>query len=117
MTTEPNFAHCTYLEETWSFIDCPGSIELAQDVRSALMGVDLAVVVAPPEPARCLTTAPTFKLLDDHQIPHALFVNRMDKDAGRVRALVDSLQTVSARPLLLRLSPTPGQHGHTGCLA
>src|SRR3546814_8040786 len=40
MTTEPNFAHCTYLEETWSFIDCPGSIELAQDVRSALMGVD-----------------------------------------------------------------------------
>src|SRR3546814_7539925 len=70
MTTEPNFAHCTYLEETWSFIDCPGSIELAQDVRSALMGVDVAVVVAPPEPARCLTLAPIFKLLDDHQIPH-----------------------------------------------
>src|SRR3546814_14394074 len=81
MTTEPNFAHCTYLEETWSFIDCPGSIELAQDVRSALMGVDVAVVVAPPEPARCLTLAPIFKLLDDHQIPHVLFVNRMDKAA------------------------------------
>src|SRR3546814_16668827 len=64
MTTEPNFAHCTYLEETWSFIDCPGSIELALDVRSALMGVDVAVVVAPPEPARCLTLAPIFKLLD-----------------------------------------------------
>src|SRR3546814_4062148 len=69
MTTESNFAHCTYLEETWSFIDCPGSIELAQDVRSALMGVDVAVVVAPPEPARCLTLAPIFQLLDDPQIP------------------------------------------------
>src|SRR3546814_4479336 len=52
MTTDPNFAHCRYLDETWSFIDCPGSVELAQDVHAALMGADVAIVVAPPEPAR-----------------------------------------------------------------
>lgn len=105
MTTEPNFAHCTYLDETWSFIDCPGSIELQQDVHTVLMGVDVAVIVAPPEPERCLTLAPLFKFLDDYQIPHILFVNRMDKAAARVRDLMEALQSVSDRPLVLRQVP------------
>ncbi len=105
MTTEPNFAHCSYLDETWSFIDCPGSIELLQDVHTALMGVDVAVIVAPPEPERCLTLAPVFKFLDDYQIPHILFVNRMDKAAARVRDLMEALQSVSDRPLVLRQVP------------
>ncbi len=105
MTTEPNFAHCSYLGETWSFIDCPGSIELSQDTHSALMGVDVAVVVASPEPERSLTLAPIFKFLDDYQIPHILFVNKMDKSTARVRDLLESLQSVSDRPLVLRQVP------------
>jgi len=105
MTTEPNFAHCSYLGETWSFIDCPGSIELAQDTHSLLMGVDVAVVVASPEPERSLTLAPLFKFLDDHKIPHILFVNKMDKTSVRVRDLLESLQSVSEKPLVLRQVP------------
>ncbi len=105
MSTEPNFAHCDYLGETWSFIDCPGSLELAQDTHSALMGVDVAVVVASPEPERALTLAPIFKFLDDYQIPHILFVNKMDKATVRVRDLLEALQSVSDRPLVLRQVP------------
>lgn len=105
MTTEPNFAHCEYLGESWAFIDCPGSIELAQDTHAALMGVDVAVVVATPEPERSLTLAPIFKFLDDYQIPHILFVNKMDKSTLRVRDLLESLQSVSDRPLVLRQVP------------
>ena len=105
MTTEPNFAHCSYLGETWAFIDCPGSIELAQDTRAALMGADVAVVVTTPEPERSLTLAPIFKFLDDFQIPHIVFVNKMDKANVRVRDLLESLQSVSDRPLVLRQVP------------
>jgi elongation factor G len=105
MTTEPNFAHCDYLGETWAFIDCPGSIELAQDTRAALMGADVAVVVTTPEPERSLTLAPIFKFLDDFQIPHIVFVNKMDKANVRVRDLLESLQSVSDRPLVLRQVP------------
>jgi len=114
MSTEPNFAHCDYLGETWSFIDCPGSIELLQDTHSALMGVDVAVIVAPPEPERCLTLAPIFKFLDDYQIPHILFVNKMDKAAARVRDLLEALQSVSDRPLVLRQVPIREDDGVTG---
>jgi len=30
LTTEPNFARSDYLGDQWTFIDCPGSIELLQ---------------------------------------------------------------------------------------
>lgn len=114
MTTEPNFAHCQYLDETWSFIDCPGSIELAQDVHAALMGADVAVIVAPPEPERALILGPIFRFLDEHRIPHILFVNRMDKASVRIRDLLEALQSVSERPLVLRQVPIRDGDGITG---
>ncbi|WP_299624896.1 elongation factor G [Pelagibius sp.] len=114
MTTEPNFAHCEYLGERWSFIDCPGSIELSQDTHTALMGVDVAIIVAPPEPERSLILAPIFKYLDDYQIPHILFVNKMDKATIRVRDLLESLQGVCGKPLVLRQVPIRDDEQVTG---
>lgn len=105
MTVETNVAHCTYLDDPWTILDCPGSIELNQDRNCALMAADVAVVVAEPEPARALTLAPILKALDDHGIPHILFVNKMDKATVRVRDLLEALQAVSTRPLVLRQVP------------
>ena len=45
MSTELSVATTQYLGETWTFIDCPGSIELIQESTNALMAVDAAVVV------------------------------------------------------------------------
>lgn len=105
MTVEPNIAHCEYLGERWSFIDCPGSIELRQDTYNALMAADVAVIVAEPEPDKAVTLATLFKFVDDYQIPHMLFVNKMDKASARVRDVLSALQAVSARPLVLRQVP------------
>ncbi len=105
MSTEPNFAHAEYLGEQWFFIDCPGSVELSQDSRNALMAADVAVVAAEPEPDRALTLAPIFRFLEDFQIPHMLFVNKMDKASARVKELLEALQAVSPKPLLLRQVP------------
>ncbi len=105
MSVEPNFASAEYLGELWSFIDCPGSVELMQDAQAALMAADVAVIVAEPDPARAVTLAPIFKFLDDFRIPHLLFVNKMDKAQARVRDLLEALQAVSSRPLVLRQVP------------
>lgn len=114
MSVEPNVAHCEYLGDRWSIIDCPGSIELSYDRNTALMAADVAVIVAEPEISRVLVLAPLFKFLDDHDIPHLLFINKMDKAAVRVAELMDALQSVSSKPLVLRQVPIRDDEDITG---
>lgn len=105
MGVEANFAHCHYLGDHWFFIDCPGSIELAYESQGALMAADIAVVVVPPEVDRVLAMAPLFKFLDAYAIPHLLFIGKTDKATTRVRDIMEALQSISSRPLLLRQVP------------
>ncbi len=46
MSVELNAATTRYLGESFTFLDCPGSIEFAQDQRAALAGADVAVANA-----------------------------------------------------------------------
>jgi elongation factor G len=105
MTIEPNLAHCNFLGDPWIFVDCPGSVELAQEALSTLMIADIAIVVAEPDPARAVTLSPLLRFLDARRIPHVLFVNKLDKTNVRMRDLLAALQHVSARPLVLREVP------------
>jgi elongation factor G len=114
MGVEPNFAHAEYLGELWSFIDCPGSVELSQESRHALMAADVAVVVAEPEPERALTLAPIFRFLEEFKIPHMLFVNKMEKSNVRIKNLLEALQAVSPSPLVLRQVPIRDGEDVTG---
>jgi elongation factor G len=105
MSTELTAATADYLGESWTILDCPGSIELANEAQCALMASDVAVVVAEPAIEKAVMLAPLFKFLDDHAIPHMLFVNKMDTSSARVREVVEALQAVSQRPLVLRQVP------------
>ncbi len=107
MSTEMNVASGSYLNDPWTFIDCPGSVELMQEAIAALMVCDVAIVVCEPVPERALTIAPLLKFLDDHKIPHLIFINKMDSapQGTRVRDVLEALQGVSERPLLLREIP------------
>ncbi|HET6330141.1 MAG TPA: elongation factor G [Holophagaceae bacterium] len=106
MGTELNAASAAFLGEVWTFLDCPGSVEFARDAEQALMVADLAVVVVEPEPGKAILAAPMLHFLDQRQIPHLIFINKMDGGgAGRLRDTVAALQTVSERPLVLRELP------------
>jgi elongation factor G len=105
MGTELSVAGAEYIDEKWSFIDCPGSVELLQETYNALMVADCAVIVCEPELDKALTISPLLKFLDDHQIPHIIFINKMDSAAVGVKATLEALQAVSQRPLVLREIP------------
>jgi len=105
MTTELNIASCRFLDDDWSLIDAPGSVELLEVAHQALAAADVAVVVTEPDLERLPILAPLFKFLDDRKIPHMVFVNKMDKTELTARALLEGLQSVSSRPLLLRQVP------------
>jgi elongation factor G len=104
-TTEVRFGHCSYLDDAWTILDCPGSIEFSYETYCALAMVDLAVVVCEPAPARALTVAPLLKLLADEGVPHMLFVNKIDTLEGSVRDTLAALQAYSRSPLVLRQVP------------
>lgn len=114
MTTAMNVASGSYLGESWTFLDCPGSIELAQDTLGALMVADAAVVVCEPDPAKATIVAPLLKFLDDHEIPHFIFLNKMDHPDASVKTMMGALQDVSARPLVLREIPIRDGNAITG---
>ena len=114
MSTELSIAEFEYLDEQWSVIDCPGSVELIQETYNALMVADAAVVVCEPGQDKAMTIAPLMKFLDDHQIPHIVFINKMDSESVGVKATFEALQEVSARPLLLREIPIRDGDGVTG---
>ncbi|MBL8696976.1 MAG: elongation factor G [Alphaproteobacteria bacterium] len=105
MSVEMNIAHATFMDEAWTFVDCPGSIEFAHEAHAALMVADAAVVVTPPEAERAAMLGPVLKFLDDHAIPHVLFVNKIDVATTRLRDLLAAFQAVSTRPLALRQVP------------
>ncbi len=103
MSVEASLAACTYQGEAWTLIDCPGSVEFSQESAHALMAADIAVVVCDPDPNRALMVAPTLKFLDDHQVPHVVFVNKMEApgSGGKLKDVMNALQQVSERPLVL----------------
>jgi len=106
MSTEVSLAQFDYLDEHWFVLDCPGSVELAHETRAALMACDVAVVVAEPSPDKAVLLSPVFKFLDDHDIPHILFVNRIDTlGDARVSDVIQAFQAVSERKLVMRAMP------------
>ncbi len=114
MSVETSIATCNYLGESWTFLDCPGSVEFTQDTLNALMVVDVAVVVCEPDPYRALTISPIMKFLDDHSIPHIIFINKVDTHLVKVAEVMEALQSVSERPLLLREIPIRDDDHITG---
>lgn len=105
MTTEVRIGHCSYLDDPWAVLDCPGSIEFAHEASAALAMVDFAVVVCEPVPAKALTLAPVLKLLADEGVPHMIFVNKIDTLEGSVRDTLAALQGMVKSPLVLRQVP------------
>lgn len=107
MTVEVTSASTQYSGIGFTFLDCPGSVEFAQETYNALMGIDIAVVVCEPSNddanglhQKVLTLAPLFKFLDDWEIPHLVFINKMDRSSTSFMDVLHALKSVSSRPLV-----------------
>jgi elongation factor G len=105
MSVEVSAASTEYNGTRFTFVDCPGSVEFAQETYNALIGVDAAIVVCEPIRDRVLTLAPLFKFLDDWEIPHIVFVNKMDRANIHVLETLHALKAVSSRPLVAHQYP------------
>jgi elongation factor G len=105
MSVEVSAASTTYQDINFTFLDCPGSIEFAQESYNALVGAGAAIVVCEAVTDRVLTLAPLFKFLDDWEIPHLVFVNKMDRSKDSFMDVLQALKSVSSRPLVPQQYP------------
>jgi elongation factor G len=105
MSVEATFATTTFMGDNYTFVDCPGSIEFIQDMRSVLPAVDAAVVVCEADEKKVPQLQLIMRELEDQNIPRFLFLNKIDKADKRVRETIKLLQPASRVPLLLRQIP------------
>ena len=114
MSTEISAGAMTYLDEDWTILDCPGSIELMQEYLNALNVADIGVFVVEPVIERATTLSPIFKALESRQTPHMIFINKVDTLTAQIPDVVAAMRDVSSHPLLLREYPITEGDSVTG---
>ncbi len=105
MSVEINVADVDFLGDTFTFIDCPGSIEFQSEASAVLTACDAAIVVTEPDLKRVPALQVIMKQLEDRGIPHFLFLNKIDSFNTPVREILPMLQPASQKPLVLRQIP------------
>src|SRR3979411_171334 len=98
-------ATTNFMGDSYTFVDCPGSIEFAHDMRAAIPAVDLAVVVCEADERKLPQLQIILRELEDLGIPRFLFLNKIDRASKRIRETLATLQPASRIPLVLRQIP------------
>ena len=100
-----NIASGTFLDDRYTFVDVPGSVEFLHDGDATLRVADAAIVVSEPDPKRVPALQVVLRQLEELGLPHFLFLNKIDTFDTPVRDIVPVLQPASSLPLVLRQIP------------
>jgi elongation factor G len=106
MSVELSIATIDFMGDSYTFVDCPGSVEFVHDMRAALPAVDAAVVVCEMDDKKIPQLQLILRELEEQKIPHFLFLNKIDKSNSDVHDALNLLQPASRNKLLLRQIPT-----------
>ena len=106
MSVELTVATTSFMGDQYSFLDCPGSVEFAHDMRAVLPAIDAAVVVCEMDEKKIPQLQLILRELEDRKIPRILFVNKIDKADAGVHDVLKLLQPASRTKLILRQIPT-----------
>jgi elongation factor G len=106
MSVELAVATVNFMGDSYSFLDCPGSVEFVHDMRAVLPAVDVAVVVCEMDEKKLPQLQLIMRELEEQKIPRILFVNKIDKGNAGVHDVLKLLQGASRTKLILRQIPT-----------
>jgi len=106
MSVELTVATTNFMGDSYTFLDCPGSVEFVHDMRAVLPAVDVAVVVCELDEKKIPQLQLILRELEDQKIPRILFLNKIDKGSAGVHDVLTLLQPASRTKLILRQIPT-----------
>lgn len=105
MSVEAAAATTSFMGDSYTFIDCPGSVDFLNEMRGVLPAVDAAVVVCEADEKKVPALTVILRELEDRGVPRILFINKIDKADKRIRETLQVLRPASRVPLLLRQIP------------
>jgi elongation factor G len=106
MSVELTAATTNFMGDTYTFLDCPGSVEFVHDMRAVLPAIDAAVIVCEMDEKKVPQLQLILRELEDKKIPRILFVNKIDKADAGVQDVLKLLQPASRTKLIMRQIPT-----------
>jgi elongation factor G len=106
MSVELAVATTEFMGDSYTFIDCPGSVEFVHDMRAVLPAVDAAVVVCELDEKKVPQLQLILRELEEQKVPRFLFLNKIDKADSTIHDVLRVLQPASRGKLLLRQIPT-----------
>src|SRR5947209_14718421 len=106
MSVELSVATTDFMGDTYTFIDCPGSVEFVHEMRAVLPAVDAAVVVCELDEKKVPQLQLILRELEEQKIPRFVFLNKIDKADSTIHEVLRILQPASRSKLLLRQIPT-----------
>lgn len=104
-TTELNVMRFSWVDEPYILLDVPGSPGFAADGDMALSVADLALVIIDPDPERAPQAEPVLRRLEKLDMPHAVFVNKIDQARGSIQDLLEALAPLGRAPFVARQIP------------
>jgi elongation factor G len=105
MGVELNVAGTTFMDDQFTFVDCPGSIEFAEESRAVLPACDAAIVVCDADAKKAPALQLILRQLDDIGLPRIIFLNKIDRAEASPRDVLAWMQPASAKPLVMRQLP------------
>ena len=105
MSISLGISNVQYMDEDYTFIDCPGSSEFINEFLQAARISDLCIVVIEPIKEKILSLVPYFYYLNKMKIPHVLFINKVDNLNFDIKEFLGTIQEYSLLPLVIRQIP------------
>ena len=105
MSISMGISNIQFMDEEYTFIDTPGSSEFINEFLQVARISDLCIIVIEPVKEKILSLVPYFYYLNKMNIPHILFINKVDSYNFDIKDLLGSIQEYSPRPLVIRQIP------------
>jgi len=105
MSISMGISNAHFMDENYTFIDCPGSSEFLNEFLQVIRISDLSVIVIEPIIEKILSLVPYFYYLNKMNIPHILFINKVDNLNFDIKELLGIVQEYSPKPLVIRQIP------------
>ncbi len=120
-STSVSFAHSNCDQVDLTIIDCPGFIDFFEETKTALAGVDAAVIVVEADPSRVAQTQTLVDYLEARRLPHCFVINKLDRPGADFESTLKTLQATYGRhvvavewPLTVREAQDDKSSGFSG---